>query len=600
MGLGMLQVRQPVKPVAVVLSAALLIGWLHELLFYDKDWGVSYPLFVLLFYLYFYWAVREKNEFHWGSELLFLIPTALLSLTYAVFSNVLFMVLNALAVPCLILVHTTWTIRRKELRWFDPALAEAVLEQVFIHSLRYVPLPIQTLMRVFTARMKSGRSRQLWKVMIGLLISLPILLLVGSLLSSADAVFESAVSRLPQWLGKIELGPVLFRVLWVAAVGTGLFVYVWGLLYPKLRPSIHASMNWRENEADFERRFGAGAAERKAKATGKNNEEIEDGRIGPPTPVSVPSAIPSGTVSTGQNPALQTAAWGTSRLDPTIMTTVLLMLNAVYVLFAAVQFSYFFGGVDGLLPPGVTYAEYARRGFAELVAVTVINFTVLMITMYGVDRPRKEAAASLTSAGPSAAVSSQAPDASAALPERKVYRVLTVLLALLIGCTGVMLASAYLRLSLYEMAYGFTMARVLVHAFMMYLLVLFIAALFKLYNDRLPLMKLYLIVSIGSYALLNYVRLDAVIAANNIDHYEKTGQVDTAYLQSLSFEAVPSLLRLRNSHPEAEGAQRALEIMKQRLKHRGQRSWTEFNLSEWRARRLLQEVPLTEEMPLRP
>jgi len=130
--------------------------------------------------------------------------------------------------------------------------------------------------------------------------------------------------------------------------------------------------------------------------------------------------------------------------------------------------------------------------------------------------------------------------------------------------------------------------------------VLFIAALFKLYNDRLPLMKLYLIVSIGSYALLNYVRLDAVIAANNIDRYEKTGQVDTAYLQSLSFEAVPSLLRLRNSHPEAEGAQRALEIMKQRLEHRGQRSWTEFNLSEWRTRRLLQEVPLTEEMPLRP
>lgn len=590
MKLGMMRFRQPVKPLFVVLLAAMLIGWIHQLLFYGKDWGVAYPLFTLLFYAYFYWAVREKLEFHWSSELLFLLPVGLLSLTYALFSDVLFMVLNALAVPCLILLHTTWTVRRKELRWYEPAVGAAVLEQLFIHSLRCVPLPIQAFMRTVTANMKTGRSQQLWKVLVGLVISLPILLLVGSLLSSADAVFESTVSRLPQWLGEIEFGTVLFRVLWVAAVGTGLFIYVWGLLYPKRKPGINVNVNWQENEADFERRFGTRAAERIT--NGIKSGEAEGGKSEP--------TVSSGAPAAGRNLPPQAAAGGPSRLDPIIMTTVLLMLNAVYVLFAAVQFSYFFGSVDGLLPPGVTYAEYARRGFAELVVVTVINFTVLLITMYGVDRPWKGSEPYRPGGEPANTVSGHLPAPLTPQPGRKLYRALMVLLTLLIGCTGVMLTSAYLRLSMYEMAYGFTMTRVLVHAFMMYLLVLFIVALIKLYNDRLPLMKLYLIISIVSYVLLNYVRLDAVIAASNINRYEKTGQVDTVYLHSLSFEAVPYLVEFWHSRPEAEGAQRALEVMKQRLEHRGQRSWTEFNLSEWRARKLLREVPLTEETPLRP
>ena len=51
--------------------------------------------------------------------------------------------------------------------------------------------------------------------------------------------------------------------------------------------------------------------------------------------------------------------------------------SAMYILFFAVQFSYLFDGLRGLLPEAFTAAEYARRGFFELCGVMAVNFTLL-------------------------------------------------------------------------------------------------------------------------------------------------------------------------------------------------------------------------------
>ena len=67
-------------------------------------------------------------------------------------------------------------------------------------------------------------------------------------------------------------------------------------------------------------------------------------------------------------------------MDGIITLTVLLLFNLVYILFIAVQFKYFFSGT---LEDGFTYAEYARRGFFELLFVTLINLsiTIAVITL---------------------------------------------------------------------------------------------------------------------------------------------------------------------------------------------------------------------------
>ncbi|SCW69740.1 protein of unknown function [Paenibacillus tianmuensis] len=502
----------PVRSEGKLLLAALGCAVVHHYLFYVKTWGVSFPLFVLLFYVYYYWAVREKRELRLEPSLALAVPVLLLSFTYAVHSNMLLLILNALAVPLLIVAHTTWHMSegRPKMPFFL-----RMLDQVFVQTLRYVPQPVVVAFRALSFKTKAGRSQELIKVLIGLIVSIPLLLAVIALLASADSVFDRTLAWLPELASGLELGRTLFRALWIVCIATGLFAYVRGLLQPKRWPP------------------------RVAK---------EDFAPGDEPPAITPAA------------AAVTPSAGVPRIDATVAATILVVLNAVYLLFAFVQFSYFFGGGAAELPEGITYASYARKGFAELVVVTLINLTVLTIMLYGVKRPGLAA-----------------------------WRFLRTLLAVLVGCTGIMLSSAYLRLSMYEQAYGYTEFRLLVHAFMLFLLVLFVLALVKLWRERLPLLRCYAAVTVTAYVIVNYIGVDAAVARGNIQRYEATGQIDTAYLSRLGYEVVPLLLELKRKHPEDIGVYEALESFRSRVKHGEPTSWTEFNWSKWRAAKALKE-----------
>ncbi|SFL72454.1 protein of unknown function [Paenibacillus sp. 1_12] len=519
--------EQRSKQQALLLIGALVCGCIHHLLFYDQEWGVSYPLFIAVFYIYYYWALREKIVLRLDASFMLLIPIALLSLTYAVFSNTLFMVLNALAIPCLIFVHTTWTLRRPAIRWYDASMVVAVLEQLLVHTMRHVPRPAVVLIRCIKDRIQTGRSQRMWKILIGIVISLPLVLLVGALLASADTMFDRLLSQLPELLGDVHLGETIFRIIWIGFIATVLFAYIWGLLYPlekRHKPEVEL---WG---------YEAQASEGKADLSEFVN----------PSSANIP-AVPRKKV----------------RMDATVTITMLLILNTMYVLFAVVQFSYFFGGGVTALPAEMTYADYAHRGFAELVVVTVINFTLLMITLHGTDRS-----------------------------VRSMDIFLRLLLAVLIGCTGVMLCSAFMRMFMYEEAYGFSETRLLVDVFIVFLSILFAIALVKLWKDRLQLMKPYAILALAAYLIVNYMQVDAIVASNNINRFEAVGSIDTDYLSSLSFDAVPYLIELKKKHPELDGTNKAIQMMKRRLPLHGETSWVSFNLSVWKADRALQGIPL--------
>ncbi|WP_088830182.1 DUF4153 domain-containing protein [Paenibacillus tyrfis] len=505
----------PVRSEGKLLLAALGCAVVHHYLFYGKTWGVSFPLFVLLFYVYYYWAVREKRELRLEPSMALAVPVLLLSFTYVAHSNLLLLVFNALAVPLLIVAHTTW--HMSEERPKTPFILR-LLDQVFVQTIRYVPQPVVVAFRAISFKLKAGRSQELMKVLIGLIVSIPLLLAVVALLASADSVFDRTLARLPELTSGLELGQTLFRALWIACIATGLFAYVQGLLQTKRWPP-------RAAEEDFTAGFEPPAT---TSATA------------PAVAVTPSAAVP--------------------RIDATVAATVLVVLNAVYLLFAFVQFSYFFGGGAAELPEGITYASYARKGFAELVVVTLINLTVLMIMLYGVKRP-----------GPAT------------------WRFLRTLLGVLVGCTGIMLSSAYLRLSMYEEAYGYTVARLLVHAFMLFLLVLFVLALVKLWRERLPLLRCYAAVTVTAYVIVNYFGVDAAVTRGNIQRYEATGRLDAAYLGSLGYEVVPLLLELKRKHPDAEGVDEALQSFRSRIESGEPASWTEFNWPEWRAAKALEE-----------
>jgi len=168
---------------------------------------------------------------------------------------------------------------------------------------------------------------------------------------------------------------------------------------------------------------------------------------------------------------------------------VLISINVVYLMYAVVQFVYLFSGFSGTLPGNLTYASYARRGFAELVVVAVINIVVILVAT---KFTRRQGVTGV---------------------------IVRVCNFLLITLAGVQLASAFTRLSLYTSAYGLSQMRVFVFTFLGLTAVLFLILFAREISERTPLFKAAVFATLIALIALNYIAPDALVARYNITHF---------------------------------------------------------------------------------
>jgi hypothetical protein len=193
------------------------------------------------------------------------------------------------------------------------------------------------------------------------------------------------------------------------------------------------------------------------------------------------------------------------------------VLDALFLAFVAVQATVLFGGHTHVLETeGLTYAEYARQGFWQLLGVSALTLLVL------------------------AAVIRVAARTSAA--DRRVLR---VLVGILCATSVVVVVSAIHRMWLYQEAYGFSVQRLMVITIELWLGAVFLlvaAAGVRMTGRWLP----QAVLAAGVLALLGLAALnpERVIAERNIDRYEQTGELDVRYLSSLSSDIDPALHRL--------------------------------------------------------
>ncbi|MFC5448455.1 DUF4153 domain-containing protein [Paenibacillus aestuarii] len=492
------------KRYSFMLLFAVLFGLVMQYLFIGHVAGISMLIAVGAFYGLFFYAVKGRfGGFDlWRGQTragwLLLAPVVLLAAAYALFANTTFYILNALALPLCILMQTIILSRNGKHPWYRATFLADLVQHSLIQPFAHLPAPFGIIRSWFPTI--GNDSNPAWKkankVIAGLLIASPILLIVIVLLSSADRIFASWLSHIGSWFGHISISDGTVRLGAAAVVALYTFCYLCGLLFVKTVSSKTAE---------------------------------------PPAWDTLPAAPPQ--------------PW---KLDPVTASTVLVVINFVYILFVSIQFSYLFGAANGLLPAGVAYAEYARKGFAELVVVAILNIWLLLLSLHRVQE-----------AG------------------RTGTYILKSLLSLLVGCTIVMLISAYSRLSLYEQAYGFTQLRLMVHGFMIFLGVMFVIAMARIWMKRINLSKAYIGLGILAYVLLNYANLDARIAMNNMSRFEQTGMIDFAYLSSLSTDAVPALVKFKERHPDLKELQLTINRIKSRSHDT---SWQAWNLSEYRAR----------------
>lgn len=220
-------------------------------------------------------------------------------------------------------------------------------------------------------------------------------------------------------------------------------------------------------------------------------------------------------------PARKPKGWSLGMIESAI---ILGGVNALFGVFVLIQFTYFFGGTTNLA--SLTYAEYARRGFFELLAVSIMTLGLALWLDFVTIRanPRQHA----------------------------LFRGLCVLM---VAFTGVILFSAVQRMLLYEAAYGFTHLRVYTHVFMIWLGVVFGAYLLSLFRVRPQIFALGVVLCcIGYLGTLNLMNVDLYIAERNIARFEQGDELDTSYLRYLSSDAVPAVILLFEQSPEDSAA----------------------------------------------
>jgi hypothetical protein len=221
------------------------------------------------------------------------------------------------------------------------------------------------------------------------------------------------------------------------------------------------------------------------------------------------------------------------------------VLDALFIAFVAVQATVLFGGHDHVLETeGLTYAEYARQGFWQLLGVSALT----MLVISGVIRVAGRVGAA----------------------DRRMLR---ILVGTMCATSVVVVISAIHRMWLYQQAYGFSVQRIMVIGIESWLGVVFVliaVAGIRMTGRWLP----HAVLVAGAVTLLGLAAInpERLIAERNIDRYEQTGQLDTEYLLSLSADTDQALERLP-------------EQIRQCAQYRDDApdAWYEFNLSRSRA-----------------
>jgi hypothetical protein len=234
---------------------------------------------------------------------------------------------------------------------------------------------------------------------------------------------------------------------------------------------------------------------------------------------------------------------------------------AVFTAFLAIQARYLFGGGEVVLQTaGLTFADYARRGFFELVAAAALMIPLLLLANWAF--------------------------APAHAKHRAVFRALVIVQLVLVGA---LMLSALHRMALYVDAYGLSQIRVYATAFMVWIAgTLGWMALATLRGRSERFMYAAAVRGFGLLALINVVNLDAAIARTNLARAAAGRPLDVAYLTDLSADAAPAIaaalpgLDPALACPLAQQLQTAIE--------RYPVDWRAWNLSRWTARRAVDPV----------
>lgn len=468
--------------------------------------GIGMPLYAIIQLVLILYLSKDRVEVKNKKALLLFIPIFMLTLRYFISGSYTFHLANFAVI---FLLYSTMV-----LLFMDDLCIESqgllfikkILCTVF-KPLLYFNIPIKWSIE----SNKENPNRILFKrILIGVIISIPCLVVITFLLMAADMVFESKIDVLFNSFGNFISPITVFKIVFGILVG----LYLFGLFY-----------------IIFE----------------KKKESKEENNLEAPKTIEKIILKPQG--------------------DVVIINVILISILTIYTMFAMIQFKYLFAAAftNISLPAGLTYAEYARRGFFELLFLSFINIGLILIIIY--------------------------------LTRDKIYnntnksgKFIKALMLYLCSITVLLLISSFYRMVLYNNEYGFTELRLLVSIFLIFEALGLLITFYYIVKPKFNIVAFYSVICLVFYLTINMINLDSMIAKKNINMYYEGKDLDVYYLYTLSSDAAPQMKRLLNND-DSDIKQIAIDYF-ERLKMNSydSKDWQSFNISRERALKIKSQL----------
>lgn len=217
-------------------------------------------------------------------------------------------------------------------------------------------------------------------------------------------------------------------------------------------------------------------------------------------------------------------------LSTTFVVVVLLPIIVIFITYLGSQFGYLTMAFTGEIPNGLTYAEFGRQGFFELIFVAIVNLFLIEMAVK--------------------------------LRIGKTSKVVKWELSFIVGFTIFLIISAMMKMALYIDVYGLTFLRVTTIWVMLMFLTIFGLILVKLLKQQFAYSRWIARIIVGFSVVFLISSIDALVVDYNVNAYMK-GNLPTYEIDSLRYNGNSGILGLIKIYRNSTGAIRneAKEIL---------------------------------------
>ena len=442
-----------------------------------RNAGISVPIFIIIQFVCLYFLMPKKKP------LLLFIPIFMLSLNSFISANTIWRIPNFFVIISLFSVMSLWAVGDFSIKGELWRFIYKIIENA-CKPFRQFRIPIKWLSEI-----NKERSTTVQRMLIGIGVSIPFLIIILVLLSSADEIFARTITGFLENTTSAVRIDTIYRTIVGAIAG----LYLFGMVY-----LIHIYKSTYES--------------------------------------SYALAIYKKPING----------------DSIIINTVLGSILIIYTLFVTIQFRYLFAASSNL-PYGLNYVEYARRGFFELLFLSGINITIILVAIW-LTKHQNNIGAKISKS----------------------------LCGYLCVVTMVLLISSFYRMTLYSAEYGLTRLRFLVFGFLIFEAIGLIFTQLYIIKPKFNILAVYSIIGLTYYLLLNVVPMDTFIARNQVKRYFASGGDGIDYVVSLSADAASEVSHLYASDNDDTRQRVRNYYIRVDLDDAG---WRQWNLSASRVER---------------